>query len=419
MDKRLDRRLFLASIASAGALAACSDSSKMFVAGGAASDAMARPGSPHLKLKTIPMDIINQTGQDKLFIYLKGTTDRTHEANNVYHLTNVDGDLELIKPSDNDVTFSFPIEGEKTTIQLPRLQGIRLYVSFGEGVYVHVGENGIPSSPPGFDKNYKSYNTLFDFVELDYAEDPNAPDHEEVLGGNSTQVDGFALAFALSLTGKLPDGKIGTLSDGLGVAGARDKILEEIGKTKDFEQLVVKGGPTGTLRAIAPALASSLRPTPLFPADYYTAYIDQVWEKYKTTKMLLSAENNDYVGQVTAQDILEFIGPKASFSFKKPTTEAVLRASPPLESKGGVQGIAVTAISAAFNRSTLLVNDNLNACDEKEYYKNPVTNHYSAIMHKYGAGGTAYGFGFDDWCSKSSFISVRSPVKASLTILPF
>ena len=54
-----------------------------------------------------------------------------------------------------------------------------------------------------------------------------------------------------------------------------------------------------------------------------------------------------------------------------------------------------------------------------EFYKNALTNHYSAAVHAATEDGRAYGFAFDDVADFASFIQDTAPTGIRLTLTPF
>jgi len=57
----------------------------------------------------------------------------------------------------------------------------------------------------------------------------------------------------------------------------------------------------------------------------------------------------------------------------------------------------IPRLSAAFNRSTLLLTDNFpNGENKGQYYKDPITNHYARIVHEANLDRKGYAFPYDD-----------------------
>jgi len=85
-------------------------------------------------------------------------------------------------------------------------------------------------------------------------------------------------------------------------------------------------------------------------------------------------------------------------------------------------GVVKASLQAALMRTTLLVNSNLTndpaSCpDPSTFYNNAPVNMYAKPWHANGIGGKAYGFGFDDVCSQSSFNLVFNPTAFTVTLL--
>jgi len=59
-------------------------------------------------------------------------------------------------------------------------------------------------------------------------------------------------------------------------------------------------------------------------------------------------------------------------------------------------GALTARISAAFNRSTLLIDTVEPSAGPSQFYKNPITNHYARIVHAANLDGRGYAFPYDD-----------------------
>ena len=87
----------------------------------------------------------------------------------------------------------------------PKLNAVRVYVSFGRGLQVccNSAVGAPPSEPIGWTSTEPNYGTPFDWAELNWDNTGNAGlGHETRLGGNVTQVDMFGLPLLLTLKGK-------------------------------------------------------------------------------------------------------------------------------------------------------------------------------------------------------------------------
>lgn len=330
----------------------------------------------------------------------------------------------------------------------------------------------------------RNYNTLFDWVEFDYKESPDSK--LPGMGVNKTEVDMFGFGLQVGLTSA--NGTTQTVGT---VEGGRKLAFDEIEANPAFKTLLINATntPIGTnttslkwLRAIAPKQGISNvvenRPTGgTFSPTYLDAYITQVWNKYKTdTLTVYTSAFGTYTGKVNDKDEMVLSSPTfIDLIFKKPTTTEALEPTdyqstksffspspgaspvvipppPPLVPAPRLDNpnkslfppyVAtefVSALSAAFNRSTLLLENFVT----RDYLQHPATlslfyndtagnitqpvNHYAKIIHKHSlptkdapgtppSGGAAYAFGFDDNSNQSSFIGDNnSPTALSITV---
>jgi hypothetical protein len=360
----------------------------------------------------LPLKITNQTGQGNLYFYLVGTTDPDHPDHQWYYLSDFQGNVTLCTPTSGAVSYCMKL-GDQQTIQLPRLSAVRGYFSFDSPLQVIVGANGIPSSPAGWVKDM-NFGTIFDWVELTW--EVNKTDM--TLGGNTTQVDMFGLPFELELVGYDADGKPLTVQGGFSKAGVRKGILDAIqASPAPWNGLVIPGTAGGpTLRAIAPY--HGMEDLKVFPRNQLDAYITQVWQKYETETLTASVEGKTYLGKVSGGNfVFTPSGGGTAITFPEPDSFMVYTSGPLPTATSTEAGVIMAALQAGFLRSTLTRSTQLPACDSSQYYLDEPVNLYAKIMHQFGTDGGAYAFGFDDVCSKSSFVIVHNPVSGGVTLL--
>lgn len=371
----------------------------------------------------LPVTIANQTKRNDLYFYVVGTTDPQNPEHHWHYLKSLDGTVAQCTPSNGEITYSIPLPKQQSiSLHLPRLSGMRLYFSFEKPLQVTVGPNGIPSSPAGWLRD-SNFGTLFDWIELTW-EINSATDM--TLGGNTTQVDMFGLPFALTLTGVDPQGTALTEQGGFHAAGTRNKILRALQDAPlPWSQLVVRNETTGfATRVVSPYHGMEMG---LFPRTQLDDYINRVWKKYATETLTATAEGVQFEGKVsddkfvfTARDHDHHDGHDGeSIVFTRPDTFTVYTSGPSPMKASPKAGVLQAALQAGFMRSTLLVGSVLPCCDSALYYQSEPINLYAKTFHEYGSDGGAYAFGFDDVCSKSSFIIVHNPESAQLTLLEF
>jgi hypothetical protein len=168
----------------------------------------------------------------------------------------------------------------------------------------------------------------------------------------------------------------------------------------------------------------------VFDSDYFDAYIAAVWKRYRShTLTMTTAGYGTYEGVGSSGTLVFAQSGQRSISFNLPATRDVFACAGALapENCGQsgsqqcyVQGQIAAALGAAFNRTTLLVGDDIPYCRLGHFYRNSTTNFYSAVMRAYSRRGLAYGFPFDDNCNEfSSFIIDENPTGVTVTISRF
>jgi hypothetical protein len=130
-------------------------------------------------------------------------------------------------------------------------------------------------------------------------------------------------------------------------------------------------------------------------------------------------EWGNVTGRVT-NNVLDFGG---GMTFAKPSTQSIWScSSAPWTTGNDEQGNITARITAAFNRTTLLLNtEQPNGENPETYYKNPLTNHYSRIVHEEVYGNLGYAFPYDDvhpenGISYEGRVQSSSPLKWTITV---
>jgi hypothetical protein len=81
-----------------------------------------------------------------------------------------------------------------------------------------------------------------------------------------------------------------------------------------------------------------------------------------------------------------------------------------------LSGVVAAKLGAAFIRTNLLLNTNLDACNTGQFYVGSPIQQYAQIFHTYGVNRLAYSFGYDDTCNQSSYINIDDPAGLSITV---
>jgi len=401
-------------------------------------------------LETIPFQIVNQSGLDApLYIWIQGMIPAEPPTEYVY-VNDLKGNVADTPKNSPSTTFSMALPARDTTIHLPGLIALRVYLSFGDQLFTNTSANGNPTSPSGWSKGDPvqggNYGKLWDFFELTWTRD-NATTTS--LGANLTQLDFFGLALQLDNYGYQPDLKTEAhLTSGF-EGNARGAILKQIESLPEPWSKLVLGAvnpafPGIPLRIFCPYHAMELGQ---FPTDQLETYINHVWSYYAGKPLAVTVSGREYTGRVQSDG-----SNKGFFVFKPPDSsglQPVVIRNPNSNTRAGfVSGskdvyecqvqldIVGTPsddardiardLDAGFLRSTLaqgVVNgvdlDRLPLCDQTaQYYQHQPVNMYASTLHKNAIGQKAYAFGYDDVCDQSSVGITKNPTRLVLTVHP-
>jgi hypothetical protein len=188
-----------------------------------------------------------------------------------------------------------------------------------------------------------------------------------------------ALPIGLALEGDathavapLPDGAVDRIASDLTAQAAEDG--------QPWDRLVIHDSGGRVLRVVSPQILMAPyfdRPDLMPFRDLWTAYIDQVWEKYRGTDLRIDLQGGRgvFTGRVSG-DTLTFTG---GHTFAKPTSKDVFTCNDgPFANNPGdpddKKGL-LARLAAGFNRSLMLSYPNQpNGATSADYYQEAVTN---------------------------------------------
>jgi len=349
----------------------------------------------------LPLTVVNNSGQygdDDVWVHVVGTNLSTGAMGHI----GADGNFAEIAMSDNgsDGYTSYGIRlSEMSTLPLATLSG-RVYVSMGEQLKFKVVSAGTGLGlqyPAGWTSGDPSYDILHDCFEF--------TNNDAGFYTNTTMVDMFSLPMYITLTGE------STQTTGQWKDGARAKIFEEIGSQSGFEQLVIDD-----LRVIAPGHGLDAG---LFSSSFLDDNIAARWSQYGSETMTMTANNQEYTGQVSGSNFVFSQNGSEVTSFSQPSTRDVLFCDGALTAPNdGVSGPIAAILAAGLNRGVLKYATQP-VTDTSLYYPGSNVNHYARVMHEYTVDGKAYGFAFDDVCEQASYIQDSAPTAVTLTLQEF
>ncbi|GKT43740.1 glucan endo-1,3-beta-glucosidase [Colletotrichum spaethianum] len=346
---------------------------------------------------TLDIVLENNTGSSNAFAHVTGLD---LNRNNAVFLLQADGvtgyypasPSDILQPLQSDCAIPLGAPGSTRKLTIPQIAGGRIWFS-RDGPLKFLLNPGPavvePSATNTADPNYNlnwgfcefTFNSFQVFVNISYVDFVSVPVSLtlENDAGKVTTVPGF------------PSNALDTICDRLRAQDAADGA--------GWSKLVVRT-PDGSanLRALSPNSGIVMQPD-LFQG-YYQPYVDAVWDKYCGADLTVNtqAEWGDVKGRVGSDNLLSFgdVG-----SFAQPSARDIFSCStgpfggyPKNQAEMGAIG---ARIAAAFNRSTLLINDQQPEGESVgKYYKDARTNHYSRICHEVSPDGRGYAFPYDD-----------------------
>ncbi|MER5744708.1 glycoside hydrolase family 64 protein [Streptomyces sp. NPDC002225] len=277
-------------------------------------------------------------------------------------------------------------------VTLPQMYGARVYFVRDDTLTFYLNPGPGLVEPAFATPTDVNYGKTWSFCEFTF--------NPQQLYANISYVDLVtALPIGLTLEGDathtvapLPDGAVQRIADGLTAQAAADG--------QPWDKLVIRGGDGNVLRVISPQNLMAPyfdRPDEMPFRDAFTSYIDRVWEKYRSTDLRIDLQGGRGVrtGRV-AGDVLTFDG---GHTFPKPTSKDVFTCNhgpftnDPADSDD--KKALLARIASGFNRSLMLTHpDQPNGTSPADYYQDPVTNHWSRVVHANTPIG--YAFPYDD-----------------------
>ena len=340
---------------------------------------------------TLNIALQNQTSSSTVYAYITGLAINN---NNALFLLQSDGKSYYYPTSPSSTgaplakNCAIPLgpPGTSVTVTIPQIAGGRIWFSVGTTLTFLLNPGPGLVEPSVTNPSDPNINNSWDFCEFTF--------NSAQIFVNISYVDFVCLPIALTLTNTsgttqhvsgMPANGLQTVCSGLTAQTAIDGA--------GWSSLIVKSGGNN-LRALSPN-TGIVTNSKLF-SGYYTPYVNQVWSKYTSSPLAIDTQGQ--WGTVTGKvsnNLLTFNGVG---SFAQPSAADIFSCSTGPFAGGSVEMGALSArISAAFNRSTLLVDsDQPDNESPSIYYKNAITNHYARIVHAANLDGRGYAFPYDD-----------------------
>ncbi|MDQ1924030.1 glycoside hydrolase family 64 protein [Massilia pseudoviolaceinigra] len=298
------------------------------------------------------------------------------------------------------------------SITIPPLNSARLFLSVGSPMYLQVnadangnlGYAGANIENPS-DPNIDVY---FDFIEMSIGA-------KDGFFGNTTRVDHFGFPLTLRLQG------LGGYDQTVGETETRASLISQFVASVPAQFKGLAQAPYAPYRIIAPAHASFQNGGA--NATYLDGYINHIWNKYASQKLVFTNQQGTFSGQVV-NGVFQFTDGAGTYNVRKPTTAMALLGNGALDDPSGTVGgtpayhkqLQIQAqLCAALNRH--VVEDPARWSDSAYFYPaGQPANWYAKFWHDHSINKLAYGFAYDDVWNYSSSVHSTAPTTATVTI---
>jgi Beta-1,3-glucanase len=339
---------------------------------------------------TLSIALQNQTTSSTVYAFITG---QALQHNNALFLLQSDGSTyyfptqppSIGSPLAQNCAIPLGGPGSTITVTIPQIAGGRIWFSIGTPLTFHLNPGPALVEPSVTNPSDPNINTSWGFCELTFNSDQ--------LYANISYVDFVGLPISLNLISNsratqqvagLPQNGLDTICSGLISQTASDK--------QPWSSLIVKDSSGHNLRVLSPNNGIVTNRSML--SGYFEPYVDRTWSKFTGSPITVNTQAGfgTISGQVS-NNLLNFNGQE----FTRPTTADIFSCStgPFATGSDAERNVIIPRLAAAFNRSTLLLTDKFPA-PLADYYKDPITNHYSRIVHAANLDGRGYAFPYDD-----------------------
>ncbi|KAF2434816.1 putative glucan endo-1,3-beta-glucosidase precursor [Tothia fuscella] len=364
---------------------------------------------------TLDIELVNRSNSSNVWAYITGLASN---QNNALFLLSADGTTPYYPtqpPATGtalraDCAIKLGGPGASRTVTIPQIAGGRIWFSIDGTLTFLLNPGPALVEPSVTNQADPNININWGFAEFTY--------NSTQIYANISYVDFVSIPISLTLT----DGNNNKKTVTGMPANGFDKVCSEMlaqtqrDKVPGWANCIVKSNGRN-LRVLSPNNHILLSPNDF--QGYWEPYVEQVWQKYSqaNTNLTVRAENVNAIGRI--QDGQFNLSNEL---FARPSTIDVFSANtgPFTTGSSGRRNQLIPQLAAAFNRSTLL-SDAQTPATKEQFYKDPITNHYSRIVHAANVDGIGYGFPYDDveppgGGDQSGYVSGVNPKVLTVTV---
>jgi len=331
---------------------------------------------------TLTIALQNQTSSATVYAYVTG---QAIDHGNAWFLLRSDAvtpyypasPSSIMQPLGADCAIRLGAPGSTIQAQIPHIAGGRIWFSIGQPLQFFLNPGPALVEPSVTNTSDPNAQLNWGFAEFTWNADQ--------LYANISYVDFVSIPIALTLatsssgtqhvSGMSPSG-LQQVADGLRQQQQTDG--------RPWSQLIVNHtGTSQVLRVLSPN-QGLVTNSNLF-SDYYDGYVTQVFQRLANTPITVDTQAS--FGSIRSQESGNTLNFNGSV-FARPSTHDIFSCStgPFATGSDAQRNALIPRLAAAFNRSTLLVATTF-PTTSNQYYQNPITNHYSRIVHQANLDG--------------------------------
>jgi hypothetical protein len=382
-------------------------------AGGTPQQKVLAPIKDTAAAPTLSVVLQNNTSSGQVYAYFTG---QAIDNNFSVYLLQSDGQTPYYPSSPSatgaaltaNCSIALGAPGTSITVTIPRTAGGRIWFSIESELTFLLNPGPALVEPSVTNPSDPNINKNWAFAEFTW--------NEAQLYANISFVDFVSLPIALSLL--TTSGSTSTV-EGLEINGFNGIVsgLQQQTATDGVAGWanLVQNSPSGQpLRVVSPTLGMLLHPNDF--NGYFDPYINSVLSTYESKTFSVQVSQT-FTGNTTSNSIV--IG---SETFSIPTAADIFgsNSGPFTTGSDAIRNQLIPQLAAAFNRSTLVASDAMPA-PASVFYTNPITNHYSRIVHENTVNGRGYAFPYDDvppsgGADVSGFVNAGNPQTLTVTL---
>ena len=372
------------------------------------------------KGQTLPYEISNNSEypDNEVYVAIVGITDGHVWVNPINgQVNNMDPSINTVQGPVIDGNQGPGLDGKyancfrklsdipNKTIQIPKIAGCRIMISFKSQLYLyffgHSGASSGYAAPNLANPTDPNQGIKFELIELTF--------NDFGLWCNTSRVDAYQYPMGLEVWGNNFYKKVGELKK-------HNEILAQWQTTAPSEFQSLLSTSEGAIHF--PTKVES------FPKDFMDGYINEIWSKYSSQELAFTSDAGIWRGGVEGTNFVFRRDSDGQIGtvFGKPTTIEAMEGSGVMASGNRWDLVVQSQMVAAITRHAVDLNMSSGTLqdfgDTSKYYQTWPYNWYSKFFHQTDISfeSQTYTFAYDDVYNQSATIHTPNPENIKITL---